>query len=88
MGGSQDRRPLIYPKCRAEPRHASGEILDSALYRPAPPQLPCKEPQIPSNRDHKALNRGTLGGVGGLLPFFEEPHEMGRVPGPPNPVLS
>ena len=28
------------------------------------PQLPSKTPQIPSNRDHKALNRGTLGGLG------------------------
>ena len=28
------------------------------------PQLPFKEHQIPSNRDHKALNRGTLGGLG------------------------
>ena len=28
------------------------------------PQLPFKTPQIPSNRDHKALNRGTLGGLG------------------------
>ena len=28
------------------------------------PQLPFKIPQIPSNRDHKALNSGTLGGVG------------------------
>ena len=28
------------------------------------PQLPFKRPQIPSNRDHKALNRGTLGGLG------------------------
>ena len=26
--------------------------------------LPFKEPQIPSNRDHKALNRGTGGGLG------------------------
>ena len=25
------------------------------------PQVPCKTPQIPSNRDHKALNRATLG---------------------------
>ena len=25
------------------------------------PQLPFKEPQIPSNRDQKALNRGPLG---------------------------
>ena len=28
------------------------------------PQLPVKTPQIPSNRDHKALYRGTLGGLG------------------------
>ena len=28
------------------------------------PQLPFKEPQIPSNRDHKSLNKGTLGGLG------------------------
>ena len=28
------------------------------------PQLPFKTPQIPSNRDHKALNRGTLVGLG------------------------
>ena len=26
------------------------------------PQLPSKKPQIESNRDHKALTRGTLGG--------------------------
>ena len=28
------------------------------------PQLPFKIPQIPSNKDHKALNRGTFGGLG------------------------
>ena len=28
------------------------------------PQLSFKRPHIPSNRDHKALNRGTLGGLG------------------------
>ena len=28
------------------------------------PQLLFKRPQVPSNRDHKALNRGTLGGAG------------------------
>ena len=28
------------------------------------PQLPFKRPQIPSNRDHKALNRAALGGLG------------------------
>ena len=30
------------------------------------PQLPFKRPQIPSNRDHMALNRGTFGGLGPL----------------------
>ena len=37
---------------------------DSVKQRPLPtstPQLPFKRPQIPSNRYHKALNRGTLG---------------------------
>ena len=40
---------------------------------PDPPQLPFKLPQVPSNGDNKALNRGTLGGLdsgfntGGLL---------------------
>ena len=28
------------------------------------PQLPFKAPQIPFNRDHKASNRGTWGGLG------------------------
>ena len=28
------------------------------------PQLPFKRPQLLSNRDHKALNRATLGGPG------------------------
>ena len=28
------------------------------------PQLPFKRPHIPSNREHKALARGTLGGLG------------------------
>ena len=28
------------------------------------PQLPLKIPHIPTNRDQKALNRGTLGGLG------------------------
>ena len=31
---------------------------------------PLKEPQIPSNRVHKALKRGTLGGVGSGILFY------------------
>ena len=34
------------------------------VIEPAPPRLPFKTPQIPSNRDHKATNWGTLGGLG------------------------
>ena len=33
------------------------------------PQLPFKEPQIPFNREHKALNRATLGGLGSCRSF-------------------
>ena len=39
------------------------------------PQLPLKEPQIPSNRDHKALNRGTLGGLG-----MGSNYDLGKIP--------
>ena len=34
------------------------------LFLTSTPQLPFKRPHIPTNRDHKALNRGTLGGLG------------------------
>ena len=33
------------------------------------PQLPLKTPQIPSNRDQKALNRGPLGGLVSCVSF-------------------
>ena len=33
------------------------------------PQLPFKIPHITTNRDHNALNRGTLGGLG-VGPYF------------------
>ena len=33
----------------------------SFLLRTSTPQVPFKTPQIPPHRDHKALNRGTLG---------------------------
>ena len=38
-------------------------ILHSVLYTSIP-QLPFKKPQIPFNRDHTALHRGTLGSLG------------------------
>ena len=34
------------------------------------PQLPFKIPHIPTSRDHKALNRATLGGLGRVHCFF------------------
>ena len=34
-----------------------------------PPQLPFKEPQLLSKRDHEVLSRGTLGAVGCYCPF-------------------
>ena len=33
------------------------------------PQVPLKKPQIPSNRDHKTLNKGTLKGAGACFGF-------------------
>ena len=45
-------------------------ILECKLGQmPAPPNYPFKEPQIPSNRDYKALHRGTLGRLGGCQGF-------------------
>ena len=41
------------------------------------PQLPFKEPQIPSNRDCKALNRGTSGGLG-IVAVWNEGSEAGN----------
>ena len=43
-----------------------GLVLGWGWKRTSTPQLPAKIPQIPSNRDHKALNGGTLGGGGGI----------------------
>ena len=46
---------------------------------PTPPNYPTKIPEIPLNRGHKALNGGTLGGVGrcirteGFRPLFLTP---------------
>ena len=81
-----------HPRARCHgscPPVAGGEALPLAVsaqdwYVPdalsgCTPQLPCKTAQIPSNRDHKALDRGTLGGLGGCLgmkyvcSFFREP---------------
>ena len=48
-------------------------------------QLPFKVPAIPSNGDHKALNRGTLGGAGTYRTYTARfcssalPHLQGRV---------
>ena len=44
--------------------YPSDRALDFVGFLPSTAQLPSKTPQIPSNRDHKARNRGTLEGVG------------------------
>ena len=51
---SQPRTPLNSPAKRT--------LCDSRSLD-LHPQLPLQTPQIPSNSDHKALNRGTLGGL-------------------------
>ena len=48
----------------SKPRTYSQDCYYDSYPYTSTPQLPFKRPQIPSNRDHKALNRGTLGGVG------------------------
>ena len=53
------------------------------IYLPAPPQLPFKTPQIPSNRDHKALNRVTFGGLGTEGMVFGTYFHNGTLNGPP-----
>ena len=53
-----------YPdRLQHKPEQARALIRHSQT-SPSTPQLPFKTPQIPSNRDHKALNRRTLGGLG------------------------
>ena len=42
----------------------SPSLALKAYMKTSTPQLPFQTPQMPSNRDHKALNRGTLGGLG------------------------
>ena len=44
--------------CRPELR------ADDLRSQPGPPSYPFKPPQIPSNRDHKAISRGALRGLG------------------------
>ena len=46
------------------PSSKEQRLLSVGSKTSAPPQLPFTIPHIPTNRDHKALNRGTLGGLG------------------------
>ena len=67
-----DLAPLLQPfscksVCQAEEHQLNakaGTKRNQQVSPPAPPQQPFKTPQIPSTRDHKALNRGTFGGLG------------------------
>ena len=59
-----DRPKLLTPSFLKLPVN-SGMCLKFVTRIPtSTPQLPLQEPQIPSHEDHKALNRGTLGGLG------------------------
>ena len=60
-----DRLPL-----KPEPQNTPKLQNRRLGIRDRTPQLPFKTPQIPSNRDQKALNRATLGGVGGVRTFL------------------
>ena len=54
-------QPKVYNKERHETTYQSmRKLIKRDIYQ-HPPTTP---PQITSNRDHKALNRGTLGGLG------------------------
>ena len=53
---------------RARERTEQQKHASQTCFLSSTPQLPFKIPQIPCNRDHhKALNRGTLGGLGFFL---------------------
>ena len=54
---------------KAVPRSLGLQIVQST----STPQLPLKTPQIPSNRDQKALNRGPLGGLGRYYFYIRRP---------------
>ena len=59
--------PLIQalePKPKPRKPVACGLFFWTTWLSTSTPQLPFKKPQIPSNRDYKAPNRGTLGGLG------------------------
>ena len=55
--GHLNRVLTIYSEKRGVPGEAWNE-------KRITPQLPFKRLQIPPNKDHKALDRGTLGGLG------------------------
>ena len=66
------QRGLFYPcpSCTVilgAPRHVNSST--------STPQLPFKIRQIPSNRDYKALNRATLGGLGMTSTLAPDPKE-------------
>ena len=55
-------RFIVSSICPLSTQRDTGLQRDHAI--PAPPNYPFRNPKIPSNRDHKALNGGTVGGRG------------------------
>ena len=66
LGVMMDQWPLgSFSSCWAIIQRSVSVEVHIIIYRyTSTPQLPFKEPQIPSTRDHKAINRVTLGGLG------------------------
>ena len=76
LGGAGKERNIMAQHLQHHPRKLftyvfgfrSGPSLHlksgQTMFYTSTPQLPFKRPQIPSNKDLKALNRGTLGGLG------------------------
>ena len=69
---------VLWPQSAFYVGYFGAEVSDIWVLRPfgipktiSTPQLPFKIPQIPSNRDYKALNRGTLGGLGIHVPLLK-----------------
>ena len=70
-----DRATKLFEASREDAKISSSwrEAVHDRERRPAStPQLPLKTPQTPSNSDHKALNRGTLGGLGNSVGSYSK----------------
>ena len=75
MGSSELR---CCPTLAPLPLLADARTRQKGPQFPAPPKVPFQTPQIPSNGDHKALHRGTLGFVSCPMVSRGRPHHGER----------